>query len=295
MLFKTMERIRLRQRICVLFVALLVSFSTSAQLEYKTSFAADHFVYFPQKKPKNILVIAHGMLGKNQAAAANAKKYIKRWIDYAERYGLVVIAPVFDTKRFGNLGGGYGGYRNLFGKYIAADEFVNQLVDTYAAQFNLAGTQFYLYGHSAGGQFVNRYVVTHPDRVIRAVVSAAGRYSYPTKSEKWPYGAGDFKKNIKWKDGVKTPVSVSRSLQNYAKAASKVSVVIGGADTKPQPERPAHVGKTRIDLARSWAATMNKNASKYGFSGSVQVWVVPGVGHSSAKLTRQCAEVLFNR
>lgn len=279
----------------ILFIAygFGLSMPAFAGLEYKSSFTADHYVYIPDRKAKNILVIAHGMLGKKQSATNAAKKYIKRWIPYAEQYGLVVIAPAFDTERFGNLNGGYGGYRNLFGKYIAADEFVNKLVDGYSKEFGLNKNQFYLYGHSAGGQFVNRYVVTHPDRIIKAVVSAAGRYSYPTKSASWPYGAGDFSNAIKWNDGVRTPVSVSRSLENYAKAATKVSIVIGGKDTKTQPSRPAHIGKTRIEFAYSWAEAMNVNAKAHGYRGVISVSVIPGIGHSSKKLTSYCATRLF--
>ena len=37
--------------------------------------------------------------------------------------------------------------------------------------------KFMLYGHSAGGQFVSRYVVKHPDRIIAAVISAAGSFA----------------------------------------------------------------------------------------------------------------------
>jgi pimeloyl-ACP methyl ester carboxylesterase len=206
---------------------------------------------------------------------------------------LLLIAPVFDTPRFGNLGGGFGGYRNLFGKHIPADEFVNKLVNRYSPQTRSGSTQFYLYGHSAGGQFVNRFVVTHPDKIIRAVISAAGRYSYPTTSSKWPYGAGHLSKKLKWKDGSKTNVSVSKSLRDYALAARKVSIVIGSKDTKVQPKRPAHKGATRIELAKSWAREMNQNAERYGVSGNVKVSLVQGVGHSSSALTPYCANVLF--
>lgn len=166
---------------------------------------------------------------------------------------------------------------------------------TGVAGYGAGSSQFYLYGHSAGGQFVARYVVTHPDRVIKAVVSAAGRYSYPDDTVPWPYGAGRLNKKINWDNGaVIRHERVSPQLRNYAKAADKVQIVIGTLDTKAQDKRPAHVGKNRIDLANSWAASMNKLAKRYSMSGNINVFQVSGVGHDSARLTAPAAAVLFS-
>lgn len=277
----------------LIFIGLCLSLSVNAEVIKQRSHDGDHFVYVPDKTPKNILVIAHGMLSKKDKASDVAKKYISRWVKYADKHGVLLIAPVFDTPRFGNLGGGFGGYRNLFGKYISADDFVNNLVSRYSSQTSTGSKRFYLYGHSAGGQFVNRYVVTHPNKIINAVISAAGRYSYPTTSSKWPYGAGSVSKNLQWEDGSKNRVSITKSLRNYALAASKVSIVIGSKDIKSQPKRPAHSGNTRIEIANSWARSMNQNAKSYGLNGVVKVNVIQGIGHSSSELTPYCANALF--
>lgn len=277
----------------LVFIGLCLSLSLNAEVIQNRSYEGDHFVYVPDKTPKNILVIAHGMLSKDDSASDVAKKYISRWVKYADKHGLLLIAPVFDTPRFGNLGGGYGGFRNLFGKYIPADEFVNKLVSRYSFKTSSGSKRFYLYGHSAGGQFVNRYVVSHPNNIIHAIVSAAGRYSYPTTSSKWPYGAGNLSKTLKWKDGSKNRVSITKSLNNYALAAKKVSIVIGSKDIKSQPKRPAHSGNTRIEIARSWAREMNQNAKRYGVNATVNVNVIQGISHSSSALTPYCANVLF--
>ena len=277
----------------LIFIGIFLSLSVNAEISHEKSIEGDFYVYIPDKTPKNILVIAHGMLSKKDNASDVARKYLSRWIRYADEYGLLIIAPVFDTSRFGNLSGGFGGYRNLFGKYTPADTFVNKIVNRYSTRTISGSKRFYLYGHSAGGQFVNRYVVTHPEKVIRAVISAAGRYSYPTTSSKWPYGAGTLSKTLKWKDGTKNRVSITKNLRNYALAANKVSIVIGSKDIKKQPKRPAHIGNTRIELANSWTNQMNENAKRYGVSGNVSVHVIPGIGHSSSKLTPHCVNLLM--
>lgn len=271
----------------------MFSVMAMAESNFISSKEGDHYVFIPEGEVDSVLVVAHGMIGKKQKASNVANKFLKRWINHAQNNQVILVVPVFDTQRFGNLKGGYGGYRNLIGKYIQADKFVNKLVDRYAKRTKKQSNKFYLYGHSAGGQFVARYVVTHPERVIKAVISAAGRYSYPSKDSKWPYGAGEFQKKVKWADGTITKISLLPKLESYAAAAEVLEVVVGGKDLKTQPSRPSHIGKNRIEFAQSWAQAMNEHASDYGFQGDIKVHIVPGVGHNSSKLTPKAVKVLF--
>ncbi len=266
-----------------------------AELSFHSSFSGDYYLYKPEKhKPKHILVIAHGMYKKKELAKNVSKRFIKRWVSYAEEHKLIVISPVFDDSNFGTLTQGYGGYRNLLGKYEPADKFVNRLVDKYKSETTSASSQFLLYGHSAGGQFANRYTVTHPKRILKTVVSAAGRYTYPDKTIKWPYGAGDLNKTIKWDNGaIKNDVSIYKHLSDYALAASKITVVFGRKDTKRQGKRPGHIGRNRIEYAQSWAKSMNDNAKKFGMLGNIKVIIIDGIGHDSKRLTPYCANELF--
>ncbi len=273
----------------------LLALPVAAQVQLHKTAVGDYQLYLPQTPAQHILVVAHGMLGKNEQASQQAKTYAERWIPYAEQHGLIIIAPVFDDERFGNLTQGYGGYRNLFGKYIRADNFVHQLVEQYRNRTHSGSGQFYLYGHSAGGQFVARYVVSHPDRVISAVISAAGRYSYPNESVPWPYGAASLTKSISWDEGsIMRQERVTPQLINYAKAAARVQIVIGGSDTEAQPGRPAHTGSNRLEYAHSWASAMNNLAKRYNMPANIQVHQVTGAGHNSARLTPKAAALLFS-
>jgi hypothetical protein len=282
--------------ITISIVILMFSIEVAATMHFKPNILGDHYVYFPEAKAENLLVIAHGMYGENQSVTDVALKFAKRWTKYAEQHNLIMIIPVFDDARFGTLSQGYGGYRNLFGKFIPADKFVNNLVDEYSKLTSHNSNAFYLYGHSAGAQFTVRYSVTHPYRIIKAVASGAGRYSYPNKEVKWPYGAGDMTKTINWDGGnIVHTVNVSKRIIDYAYAAEKVEIVIGAKDSKSQPVRPGHIGTNRIEFAQSWSAAMNSLAKSYGKKGNVSVNIVPEVGHNSKKLTPFCAEVLFDK
>jgi hypothetical protein len=54
---------------------------------------------------------------------------------------------------------------------------------------------YYLYGHSAGAQFIHRHLAFigaggHPTRIKKAVAANAGFYTMPTFSVPFPYGFG---------------------------------------------------------------------------------------------------------
>lgn len=220
-----------------------------------------------------------------------AEKFLSRWTKFADTHRLLVIAPAFDSD-YGGVeetppGVPAGGYRGLFGKHVGADEFLHEIVDQEASVIQEFDGQLYLYGHSAGGQFVGRYCVRHPDRVKGAVLSAAGRFAYPDPQAPWPYGMGtsQIKANVNG-----NLVAVEPDPAGWTKAAAlPITIVIGSADTDPQPERPAHTGKTRIDYSKGWVEAMNRLTTP---PGRIQLVQVNRVGHDSAKLTPKCQERL---
>lgn len=267
---------------------------SKAETRFVSAPQGDHFYYHPNGPVRDILVIAHGTRGKDETAQQAAQIFLNRWTDFAEKHSVALIVPVFDDARFGNTSGGYGGYRGLFGKHIPADDFVIGLVAAYQTDLALPEDPFLLYGHSAGGQFVIRFLARHPDRVRHAVASAPGRYSYPSRSAPWPYGAGTLVRSISWPDGTTQAIRVEGVLRDYANAAGKVHVIVGSRDTKPQPQRPLHVGKNRVEFAKSWGAAMNENARRFGAAGRARVTVIPGIGHSSRALTPHAQRHILN-
>jgi len=254
----------------------------------KTDTYGDYYQYIPSNLEKNphILVIVHGSLEKGKPAIELAKKFIKRWIPFSEERSLILIAPAFDRLNYQS----YGGFRGLFGREIGSDDFVNRLVDKFKKYFPSHEGKFYLYGHSAGGQFGIRYCVRHPNRIIKAVISAPGRYSFPNKNAAWPYGAGRLQRTIKYKDPKEDKeVDVKPDFENYINASElQITILVGASDLEPQPKRPGHRGSSRIDLALNWAEDMNRLAGQNGKTGNISVKIIEGVGHSSRRLTPHC-------
>ena len=55
------------------------------------------------------------------------------------------------------------------------------LVDHIAGQGIGDGSQFYLFGFSAGGQFTQRFGLAHPDRLVASVVASPSSHAFPDK------------------------------------------------------------------------------------------------------------------
>jgi len=282
----------MRILLVVILMVLCLPVSTTAQTSFIQSIEGDHYFYRPSGQVRDVLVVAHGTLIRDTTARQTAHRYLVRWSGFAEENGLALVVPVFDDARFGNQGDGYGGYRGLFGKLVPADNFVTALVHSHQVTLGMPQQPFYLYGHSAGGQFSIRFLVQHPELVAGAVVTAPGRFSYPTISADWPYGARRLTREILWNDGTRTPINRVGALRRYAQAAASIHVIVGSEDLATQPTRPAHIGENRVELAQSWVKAMNLNALRYGLYGGAGVQILAGSGHNSIELTFAAQEHL---
>jgi dienelactone hydrolase len=258
----------------------------------------EYVQYRPKREAVGVLVVIHGQPAGNDIKDIHglAERFCKRWIEFAEPRGLAIIAPVFNNENFDSVDGNQGGgYRGLFGRQVAADAYVNDMIDrTKPLVAKGWDGRIVLYGHSAGGQFANHYVVKHPDRIRAAVIGSAGIYAMPDPEVAWPNGAAPLVRTMEWGPSKEPQaIKVVPSLNGWVKAASlPITVVVGQDDTEPQKRRAGHTGSTRVEVARQWVASMNKLAERRRQKGTVQLKVIDGVGHDSAKLTPAAQEAL---
>lgn len=242
-----------------------------------------------------IVILVHGTPDEGKSAFDMAEIYIEQWTDFAEETGIIVLSVAFDQHRYGSKEGGeLGGYRSLMGRTIGADAFVEEIVDYYRDAFRIADERFYLYGHSAGGQFVARYSVTHPQRVKGAVISAAGRYPYPTQSVAWPFGMGRLQTPFQWNENEpEVTLDIQPDPEGWVEAAGlPMVVVVGLNDTEPQYDDPGQQGSTRLRNGSAWVRAMNTYAQENGGEGNVRFSAVPGRGHSALGIMPFCQEEL---
>jgi pimeloyl-ACP methyl ester carboxylesterase len=144
-------------------------------------------MFVPESAGSNasIVLVMHG-------ASRNADDYRDNWIEVAEACEVIIAAPEFSRDRFPR-----SARYNLGGLADAGDEpaafdvvglVFEAVQDTYAPDTS----DYVMFGHSAGSQFVHRYAMFRPDpRMRRAVAANAGWYTVPDPAIAWPYGFAD--------------------------------------------------------------------------------------------------------
>ena len=108
------------------------------------------------KDSGRVLVLVHGI-------SRNVKMFIESVCPLVQGMGVTLVAPVFEKNRC-------KGYQRLGrnGEGPRADLTVDAILSEVSQLTGWSGGKAYFYGHSAGAQFVQRYLFAHPQRVQRA-------------------------------------------------------------------------------------------------------------------------------
>ena len=234
-----------------------------------------------------LLVLVHGTPAEEETAEATARYYVENWADFAEEQGLILIAPAFSQEDFSSRKGDHalGGYRGLFGREIGADDWVLRLVKAHQQAFGIKEKSFYLYGHSAGGQFAARFVVAHPEQVKKVVITAAATYPQPNPEVAWPFGLGELHADIEWNAATTRRVDVTPDKQKWLAATQvPLTVIVGLNDTAELPAFPGQKGKNRFGIGRNWVLDMASFAGENGLECRFKFEMAPGAGHSMSGL-----------
>lgn len=245
----------------------------------RTDPSLEYLVYFPKSGSYESPVLAyiHGLSG-------NFREQAQAFISYCESYGIILVAPHFseeqhaDYQRLGRLGRGK-----------RADMFLNSCLAEVTSLIGVDTTQINLLGYSGGAQFVHRYLMAHPKRVSRAVVVAAGWYTFPDTQLKFPYG---IRSSRKLPGVIFNPEAFLRV---------PITVLVGDQDVdlnglRSNSQLDEQQGKNRMQRARKWVAAMRSAADAYGIEPYVSYSTIPGVGHAFSRLCQQgtLAERVFS-
>ena len=134
-----------------------------------------------------VVFVMHGM-------GRNADEYRDQWHELAVANDFLLVVPEFseadfpgtDAYNLGNLSDASGAPTPRGRWSFSA---IEPVFDEIRSRFELAAETFSIYGHSAGGQFVHRFLFHVPQaRVGRAVAANAGWYTMPDFGIEYPYG-----------------------------------------------------------------------------------------------------------
>lgn len=144
-----------------------------------------YFYYIPESIAKSnyrkapYLIMVPGLSGDGEYFVSKVYK------DFANKEGFVIISPSFkeDAKNWES---------EKSYQYPAAwsGNALNTIINTFSVKQNIVSNGMYLYGISAGAQFVSRYSLLYPDYVTACALNAPGGTDDPQKYQATKFYVG---------------------------------------------------------------------------------------------------------
>ena len=229
-----------------------------------------------------IVVVMHGI-------RRDADAYRDAWAPHAEAHGFLLVCPRYGAEAFpGDRWYNFGNAADAEGRPQPPSAWtfgaLDRAVDAARAACGAEREGFALYGHSAGAQFVHRYLLlTGAPRVSRLIAANSGWYSMPRFDVDFPYGLGRT---------VCTEGSLAAAL------GRPVTILLGEEDTDPNHpslRRDAgsdQQGTNRVERGRSFFGMAQAVAGRLRAGFGWRLQTVPGVAHSNAGMARVAAPIL---
>jgi pimeloyl-ACP methyl ester carboxylesterase len=229
----------------------------------------------------SLLLVFHGI-------ARNARTYRDDARALADRLCLLVVAPLFDRQAFPGWRYQRGGIVKGAAAQDARDftgRLVLDLVD-WVRREEGRPIAYSLFGHSAGGQFLDRLAAFVPTEARRIVVANAGSYVFPSLEIDAPFGLGK----------VYSSTQGEAALRRYLE--QPLTIYLGQGDIRDDerndyPEALAQ-GASRFQRGVNVFNAAKTLAQTRGWPFNWRLVELPGVGHDARKMLAapQAAEAL---
>ncbi len=239
------------------------------------------YIFVPKtlSSKTRVLLVMHGL-------SRTAYNYIGSWEKWAGKNDYIVVAPKFDRDNWGgsrkyNLGNMFRKDGTKSPRTRWSFKVVENLYETIREGFNLETEHFDIFGHSAGGQFVHRFMFFMPESKVRIALAAnPGWYTLPDLNTEFPYGLKHPKFSYTEND-----------LLNWTKRT--VYILRGTSDTERTPnlrqtkEADAQ-GKNRFERA----GYMFERIKRVNPDSNWRLVDVPGAVHSQKQMAKAAQLVL---
>jgi hypothetical protein len=220
----------------------------------------------------------------------DARAYRDDWAGEVKDKNVLLLVPEFSEEEFPGVSSyNLGNMVDEDGHLVPAAQWSFQLVEAifdYAVHDVGSDARTYaLFGHSAGAQFVHRFIEFMPHNRARVAVAAnAGWYTMPNDSVPFPYG-----------------LKASPSSENRLREALRSNfVVLLGADdidtsaTNLRTDAQANAqGPDRLDRGMAFYRRSRDVAEKHSFLFRWRLMVVPGVAHSHTDMAKVAAPLIL--
>jgi poly(3-hydroxybutyrate) depolymerase len=226
-----------------------------------------------------ILFVMHGN-------TRNAAGYRDHWVPWADTLGLVILAPEFNRQDWpGSRSYNQGDMAAQANPAMWSYSVIEHLFDA----VRTTQTCYRIFGHSAGAQFVHRFLVALPNnRASLALMANAGWYTLP----EWREDRASFQ----WPHSL---VGARVGEAGVRAALYKPAVVLlGEADNNPsvsdldQAAGSRAQGPHRLARGLYYWEQVNAVAHEMGITLPWALVRVPGVGHDAKGMTDAAARFM---
>ena len=220
----------------------------------------------------------------------NGATYRNTWIDLAEKYHIVILAPTFTSAQFDEDEYQMGNVLDKNGNFNSQDKMtytiIEYLFDYFVNNSGSKATTYNIWGHSAGGQFCHRFMEFAKAPRAKTIIAAnPGWYTVPDASIEPPYGWGN----------AETAIPQLSRAEMYSKS---FVLMLGQSDTtrdsnlRTTPEADAQ-GLCRYERGKFFFNWCQEDAASRSLDFKWVKVEVPGVAHSQAGMAPPAAEYLY--
>lgn len=228
------------------------------------------FTYRPLNCARpSVLLVFHGN-GRGASSYRNSARPV------ADKACFVVYSPLFDDKRFPNWSYHRGGLVRD-GKLLDDDDWtvavVAEIIE-WIRKREGSETPIFLFGHSAGAQFLSRVAAyASPVGVGRIVLANASTYVVPSAEWSVPYGFGGLNEDLFGETAIRAylaaPVTIYLGLDDT-----------GGKDLTHNADADKQ-GGTRLERGRFVYEFAREISERNGWPFHWKLVEAPGVGHTA--------------
>jgi poly(3-hydroxybutyrate) depolymerase len=244
--------------------------------------------YLPEsaKPDTQVLIVMHWV-------KRDAERYRNDWMPHAQTYGFVLVAPEFSRAEFPRDGDySQGGVLDEQGQLRPREQtafsFIEPIFDAVKAGAGNHSKKYQIYGHSAGAQFVHRFLFFVPEaRASRGVSANAGWWTLPDMDVEFPFGL----KGAPPIHGDALRTVLQRPLV----------VLLGTADTDPddanlsRSKGAMEQGPHRFARGNFFFEYGQRQAAALGVALGWKLDTAPGIGHSDSGMSAFAVEWLFGK
>ena len=241
------------------------------------------YYYIPEEGDIETMPILFAFHG----AGRDGKEQAIFWQPFAAEGKFIVLSLTYPNEYYPIWAYQFGGVTNEVGDVRPEEKWTYQTVEAIFDWFRKAtgnrSRTYDMWGHSAGGQFVHRFLAAMPKaRVNRAVASNPGSWTFPLAN-----GLVDTSGNVYgWPFSLKDlPFSSKKAMKCYF--GRNMVVHLGTSDTssttRSLPREPGSMaqGKCRFDRGHACFEAAKREAERLGVPFRWTLVEVPGVAHDA--------------